>query len=213
MDIELIQLPQLTIRRIAVSGMDNNVYLLSSQGEQLLIDAAAEPDAILELLAAASGHLRYLLTTHAHRDHIGALAAMVAAHPEVTTLAGEADAAAITAATGVPIARRLRHGDVVGLGGLQLAVIGLRGHTPGSIALAHSGPGAPAQLFTGDSLFPGGVGNTGRDPLRFASLLDDVQARIFATYADEAVVWPGHGRSTTLGAERPHLAEWRARGW
>jgi glyoxylase-like metal-dependent hydrolase (beta-lactamase superfamily II) len=214
MDIELIELPRLVLRRIAVSGMDNNVYLLTSRGgDQLLIDAAAEPAAILELLAAAEGRLRYLLTTHSHHDHIGALAAVAAARPDVQTLAGEADAAAITAATGVPIDRRLRDGDVVDLGGLELAVVGLRGHTPGSVALVHSEPGAPAQLFTGDSLFPGGVGNTGRDQRRFASLFADVVGRIFEAFPDDSVVWPGHGRPTTLGVERPHLAEWRARGW
>ncbi|MCC6495280.1 MAG: MBL fold metallo-hydrolase [Propionibacteriaceae bacterium] len=213
MDIELIELPQLTIRRIAVSGMDNNAYLLSRAGEHLLIDAAAEPDALAGLLAVAGPGLRHVLTTHSHRDHIGALAAVAAAHPEAQTLAGAADAAAITAATGVAITRRLSHGDVIGLGGLELAVIGLRGHTPGSVALAHSEPGAPPQLFTGDSLFPGGVGNTGGDPGRFADLFTDVVARVFDVYPDDSVVRPGHGAPTTLGAERPHLAEWLARGW
>jgi len=215
MDIELIELKQLAIRRIAVSGMDNNVYLLTSRasGEQLLIDAAADPDAIAALLADAGGQLRYVLTTHSHHDHIGALAAVAAAHAEAEFLAGAEDAAAITAATGVPIARRLANGDVVELGGLQLGVIGLRGHTPGSVAVSHSGTGAAPQLFTGDSLFPGGLGNTGRDAQRFSSLLADVETRIFDAYPDDAVVWPGHGLPTTLGAERPHLAEWRARGW
>ena len=214
MDIELIGLPQLAIRRIAVSHMDNNVYLLTcNAGDQLLVDAAAEPEQIAGLLAASPGELRYVLTTHSHRDHIGALAGVAAAHPEAEIMAGAADAAAITAATGVPIARRLEDGDVVALGGLELAVIGLRGHTPGSIALAHTETGAAPQLFTGDSLFPGGVGNTQKDPRRFASLLADVVARVFDAYPDEAVVRPGHGRATTLGTERPHLAEWQARGW
>ncbi|HEY3340031.1 MAG TPA: MBL fold metallo-hydrolase [Propionicimonas sp.] len=214
MDIELIELPELVLRRIAVSGMDNNVYLLTApSGDQLLIDAAAEPDAIAELLASGGGTLRGVLTTHSHHDHIGALAAVIAANPEAETLAGDADADAITAATGVPITRRLRDGDRVALGGLELAVIALRGHTPGSVALAHTAPGTAPQLFTGDSLFPGGVGNTQRDPQRFASLLADVVDRIFEAYPDDTVVWPGHGRPTTLGAERPHLDEWRGRGW
>jgi glyoxylase-like metal-dependent hydrolase (beta-lactamase superfamily II) len=213
MDIELIELPRLTIRRIAVSTMDNNVYLLTgADGEQLLIDAAAEPARIAELLAAGGGRLRSVLTTHSHHDHIGALAAVVAAHPGAETLAGDADAAAITAATGVPIRRPLRHGDAVALGDHELAVIGLRGHTAGSVALAYTGPGPVPQLFTGDSLFPGGVGRT-TSPEAFRSLIGDVEERIFATYPDETVVWPGHGLPTTLGAERPQLAAWRARGW
>lgn len=216
--MDIVELPGLVVRRIAVGDMDNNVYVLTSaDGEQVLIDAAADPDAIEALLAAAaadaSPRLRYLLTTHSHHDHIGALAAVASAHPEAELLAGGADADAITRATGVPIARRLRHGDVLDVGGIEFAVIGLRGHTPGSVALAVSRPGAPSQVFTGDSLFPGGVGNTGRDPQRFRSLFADVRARLFEAYPDDTVVWPGHGRPTTLGAERPHLAEWEARGW
>lgn len=217
--MKVVELPGLVLRTIAVGGMDNNVYLLTaSDGSQMLIDAAAEPDAIEALLAAAAAdsertRLRWLLTTHSHHDHVGALAAVAGAHPEAETLAGEPDAAAITAATGVPIVRGLHHGEVLDLGGVELAVIGLRGHTPGSVAVACARPGAAVQLFTGDSLFPGGVGNTGGDPQRFASLLADVVARLFNAYRDDAVVWPGHGKPTTLAAERPQLGEWRARGW
>ncbi|MFT4109048.1 MBL fold metallo-hydrolase [Propionicimonas sp.] len=217
--VEKVELPGLVLRRAAVGGMDNNVYLFTSVGgAQLLVDAAAEPDTIEALLDAASAdaaepHLQYLLTTHSHHDHIGALAAVASAHPEAAVLAGDADADAITAATGVPVTRRLRDGDVLALGDLEVAVIGLRGHTPGSVALGLAPAGAPAQLVTGDSLFPGGVGNTGRDAGRFARLFADVVARVFARYPDETVVWPGHGLPTTLGAERPHLAEWEARGW
>lgn len=219
--METIELPSVVVRTIAVGGMDNNVYLLTSRadGEQLLIDAAAEPEAIDALLAAGAADsdrptgLRYALTTHRHHDHIGALAAVVAAYPGVTTLAGDADADAITDATGVAIDRRLEHGDTIPLGGLELTVIGLRGHTPGSVAVAYAEPGSPTQVFTGDSLFPGGVGNTGQDRERFNSLFSDVVSRIFEVYRSDAVVRPGHGRPTTLGAERPHLAEWQARGW
>lgn len=218
--METIELPGLVVRIISVGPMDNNVYLLTADdGSQLLIDSAADPEAIDELFAAAatdskSQRLKYLLTTHAHHDHIGALAKVAAAHPKAQTMSGDADAAAITAATGVVIQRTLEHGDRIDLGGIQLDVIGLRGHTCGSIAVACTIPGAPTQVFTGDSLFPGGVGNTGKDETRFYSLFSDVVGRIFDTYrADDAVVWPGHGRPTTLGTERPHLQEWYARGW
>lgn len=202
----------LSVQHRSVGPMDNNVYLVtdSGSGDRLLIDAAAEPDAIAAL--AGDGPVRWLLTTHGHHDHIGALAVVAAAHPEATVLAGDADADAITAATGVPIGHRLRDGDTIALGDHSLEVIGLRGHTVGSVAVA-AWIDAVANLFTGDSLFPGGVGNTNHDPVRFASLLGDVTVRIFARYDDATVVWPGHGLPTTLGAERPHLDEWRARGW
>ncbi|HQY99093.1 MAG TPA: MBL fold metallo-hydrolase [Propionicimonas sp.] len=218
---ELIEQPRLTIRRISVSSMDNNVYLLTERatGQQLLIDAANEPDAIAALVSAAGGdaavptRLEFILTTHSHRDHVGALAAIASAHPEAEALAGAEDADVITAATGVPIARRLEHGDTIRLGGVELKVIGLRGHTPGSIAVAYSEPDQPTHVFTGDSLFPGGVGDTNRDPERFSTLFSDVVSRIFEVYRENAVVHPGHGAATTLCGERPHLAEWEARGW
>ena len=218
--METIELPQVVLRRIAVGGMDNNVYLLTarSDGAQLLVDAAADADAIESLIVSAahdgpSPRLDHLLTTHSHHDHLGALAAVAAAHSGAEVLAGQDDVDAITAATGVTVTRRLHHGETVRLGELELRVLVLRGHTPGSVGLACVQEGAPTQLFTGDSLFPGGVGNTGRNATRFASLLGDVTERIFDAYDDDTVVWPGHGRPTTLGAERPHLKEWRDRGW
>jgi glyoxylase-like metal-dependent hydrolase (beta-lactamase superfamily II) len=88
-------------------------------------------------------------------------------------------------------------------------VIHLRGHTPGSLALLYQ----DAHLFTGDSLFPGGVGNTQRDAARFEQLYTDVVERVFDRLPDETWVYPGHGKDTTLGAERPSLPEWRERGW
>ncbi len=217
--MDVLEFPQVVLRRIAVGSMDNNVYLLTarSDGSQLLIDAAAEPVAIEDLLASASAdgpspRLVHLLTTHAHHDHIGALATLASAHPEAEVLAGEADAEAITAATGVVVGRRLADGDTVALAEVTLGVIGLRGHTPGSVTLAFVPSDGPTQLFTGDSLFPGGVGRT-RNDRDFRSLFGDVTERIFAVFPDDTVVWPGHGKPTTLGAERPHLEHWSARGW
>jgi glyoxylase-like metal-dependent hydrolase (beta-lactamase superfamily II) len=72
---------------------------------------------------------------------------------------------------------------------------------------------APRGVDPGDHLFPGGVGNTQQDAARFTSLIDDVESRLFGRLPDDTWVYPGHGNDTTLGAERPHLPEWRARGW
>lgn len=107
----------------------------------------------------------------------------------------------------------MEHGDRISVGVVTLEVIHLRGHTPGSIALLYDGGGSEQHLFTGDSLFPGGVGNTWKDPDRFTQLYDDVVERVFDRLPDETWVYPGHGKDTTLGAERPSLPEWRARGW
>jgi glyoxylase-like metal-dependent hydrolase (beta-lactamase superfamily II) len=103
------------------------------------------------------------------------------------------------------------HGDTITVGRVPLEVIHLRGHTPGSIAVVYRAAEGP-HLFTGDSLFPGGPGKT-NSPDDFASLMDDLEERVFGTLPDETWVYPGHGDDTTLGAERPHLPEWRARGW
>jgi glyoxylase-like metal-dependent hydrolase (beta-lactamase superfamily II) len=202
------ELPGLTISKLAVSEMSNNVYLLrAGDGEALLIDAAAEPDALRQLIGDAD--LRTVVTTHGHWDHHRALPEVVAATGAVT-VAHPADAADLP----VPVQRTVEHGDTVTVGDQTLEVVHLRGHTPGSIALVWRGPGdAGTHVFTGDSLFPGGVGNTWKDPERFGSLIDDVETRLFATLPDETWVYPGHGDDTTIGTERPHLGEWRERGW
>jgi glyoxylase-like metal-dependent hydrolase (beta-lactamase superfamily II) len=207
-----LETPAVLIERISVSEQDNNVYALTSRadGGQLLIDAADEADRIIELLGEGGGHLATVVTTHSHWDHVRALAEVVR-RTGARSLAGP-DAAQIAADCGVPTGE-LADGDIVGVGSLSLKVVTLVGHTPGSIALVYEEAGQPAQLFTGDSLFPGGVGNTWRDPARFASLFGDVVAKIFQVYDDDAVVWPGHGRPTTLGAERGSLGEWERRGW
>ncbi len=206
---------ELTITRRVVGPMSNDAYLLTTPGgEQLLIDAAAQAPALLEAVRAGSpsGALASVVTTHSHHDHVEALADVVAA-TGARTCAGADDARAITAATGVPIDVTLEHGDVVGVGGVDLEVVHLRGHTPGSIALVHAPADGPVHVFTGDSLFPGGVGNTGGDARRFTQLLDDVSERLFERFGDDTVVHPGHGEGTTLGAERGELAAWRERGW
>ena len=205
------ELPGLTITKVAVGPMDNNAYLLrcTGTGELLLIDAANDADTLLRLLAGTP--LATIVTTHRHWDHVAALEAVeqatgarTAAHPD--------DAGALPVTVTDPV----RHGDTVKCGDASLSVIHLRGHTPGSIALVYDGGGQLADqphLFTGDSLFPGGPGNTEQDPKRFGQLMDDLEERVFRELPDGTWVYPGHGKDTTIGAERPHVPEWRARGW
>ncbi len=219
-DTTLYDLPLVTIRRTAVTGMDNNVYLITSKdsGAQVLIDAAGGIRKIKRMLeesahdASETTRLSLIVTTHGHHDHIRALRELVD-ETGVRTAAGSGDAASIAGQTGVKPDVLLKNRDIVAVEGFDLTAIHLRGHTPGSIALAYAPGNGPVHLFTGDSLFPGGIGNTDRDPERFASLFADVTSRIFNVYGDDTVVHPGHGKPTTLGAERPHLAEWEQRGF
>jgi glyoxylase-like metal-dependent hydrolase (beta-lactamase superfamily II) len=202
------ELAGLVLTKVAVGPMDNNAYLLrcAKTGEQLLIDAAAEAPTLLGLLGP--GPLTLVVTTHRHRDHWQALA-------EVVQATGARTAAHVDDAPGIPVPTDvlLHDGDRVSVGAAELEVIHLVGHTPGSIALLYEEPGGRPHLFTGDSLFPGGVGNTHGSRENFESLINDVERKLFDRLPDETWVYPGHGADTTLGAERPHLGEWRARGW
>lgn len=207
------ELAQLRIAKVAVDEqMSNNCYLLTCResGEQLLVDAAAEPSTLLPLVGSAG--LSTVVTTHQHWDHHRALGEVVAA-TGAEVLAGEPDAAAITEQTGVEVTRPLRHGDTVTVGRCTLEVIALAGHTPGSVALLYDDPEGHPHLWTGDSLFPGGVGNTFGDADAFRQLVDEVGTKVFDRLPDETWFYPGHGGDSTLGAERPHLPEWRERGW
>ena len=207
------ELTALTITKLAVDEqMSNNCYLLrcNATGAQVLIDAAAEADRLLSLVGA--GGLTSIVTTHQHWDHHRALADVFRS-TGADVVAGAPDADAIVEQTGVPVTRRVVHGDDVSVGDCRLAVIAIAGHTPGSIALLYDDPAGHPHLFTGDSLFPGGVGNTFGDADAFESLFDDVEAKIFRGLPDDTWFYPGHGDDSTLGAERPHLVEWRARGW
>lgn len=218
-ETEKIDLPELTIRSISVSEMQNNVYLLTSKstGTQLLIDAADSPEQIAGLVAAgardvdpsctACGNVQLIVTTHSHWDHVRALSE-ITCRSEALTACGAGDEADID----VPMDITFEDGDTADLEGFSLEVIGLRGHTPGSIALAYTPQDGPVHLFTGDSLFPGGVGKTTSEE-DFKQLFHDVTTRIFDVYDDDTVVLPGHGAATTVGAERPHLREWAERGW
>ena len=205
----LRRLPGLIVSKLAVGPMANNAYLLRDPvtGEGLLIDAPSEPERLREFVQREGDGIGSILITHRHADHTGALADLVAA-TGARVLAGAEDADALP----VPVDRRLRHGDTVQVGVVGLEIVALRGHTPGSVAVLYRDTEAPPQLFTGDSLFPGGVGRTGSHA-DFDSLIADVERRLFDVLPDDTHVAPGHGDDTTLGAGRPHLAEWRLRGW
>jgi glyoxylase-like metal-dependent hydrolase (beta-lactamase superfamily II) len=200
----------LTVTKIAVGPMDNNAYLLrdASTGQAILIDAANEAGRLIELIGDTP--VATIVTTHRHADHWQALAD-VQKHTGAEVVAHPADAAELP----VPVSRPVEHGEVLTFGDAAVSFIHLRGHTPGSIAVLYDAggrlSGAP-HVFTGDSLFPGGVGKT-NSPEDFTSLLNDVSERLFGPLPDETWVYPGHGKDTTLGTERPHLGEWRERGW
>jgi glyoxylase-like metal-dependent hydrolase (beta-lactamase superfamily II) len=205
-------LPGASIVKVSVGPMDNNAYLVtcSHTGETLLIDAANDAQILLELIEKYAPKLSLIVTSHQHQDHWLALSE-VAEATGVPTAAHELDADPLP----VKPDRILANGDTVEVGELSFDVIHLRGHTPGSVALALNGADpetGATHLFTGDCLFPGGVGKTWREG-DFEKLLDDVTHRVFDVYDDSTVIYPGHGDDTTLGAERPHLAEWKERGW
>jgi glyoxylase-like metal-dependent hydrolase (beta-lactamase superfamily II) len=204
-------LPGATIVKASVGQMDNNAYLVtcSRTGESLLIDAANDANVLLDLVATCAPKLSLIVTTHQHPDHWFALEE-VAGNTGAPTAAHQLDAEPLP----VRPDRLLADGDTVEVGDLVFDVVHLQGHTEGSVALALGGDatGGVVQLFTGDCLFPGGVGKTWRDG-DFERLLGDVSTKVFDVYPDSTVVYPGHGDDTTVGAERPHLDEWRERGW
>jgi glyoxylase-like metal-dependent hydrolase (beta-lactamase superfamily II) len=205
-------LPGASIVKVSVGSMDNNAYLVtcSQTGETLLIDAANDAEILLELIERYAPKLSLIVTSHQHFDHVQALA-------EVAKATGAPTAAHQLDADPLPVKpdRILANGDTIKIGQLSFDVIHLRGHTPGSVALALDGADSETgatHLFTGDCLFPGGVGKTWKEG-DFDQLLGDVTSRVFNVYGDSTVVYPGHGDDTTLGAERPQLDEWKERGW
>ncbi|QIK66325.1 MBL fold metallo-hydrolase [Nocardioides sp. HDW12B] len=202
------ELSRLMITKMVVGDFGNNTYLLRCRrtDEQVLVDAAAEPERILSLVGR--GGLAKVVTTHQHGDHWGALADVVEA-TGATTYAGAHDAEGIPVPTDVLV----EDGDTITVGDCTLTAIHLVGHTPGSIALLYDDPDGTPHLFTGDCLFPGGVGNTFGSKENFDSLLHDVTTKLFDRLPDETWFYPGHGDDSVLGAERPKIPEWRERGW
>ncbi len=210
----IVESTEVTITRLVVGSMDNNVYLVrdTESGRVIIIDAADDVEAIVDACQDDFGNVRVerIITTHRHADHIKALGA-VAARTASKALAGVNDAQAIQDATGV-VQHPLADGDQIRHGRVIMDVIELVGHTEGGIALILKPLTHPPVVISGDSLFPGGVGKTNSRE-DFDRLLADVEAKIFAKLPDEAVVLPGHGDATTLGAERGSIPAWRERGW
>jgi glyoxylase-like metal-dependent hydrolase (beta-lactamase superfamily II) len=193
----------LEIRSLSVGTMDNNVYILTCPitGKRLLVDPANDADAILDALGTRD--LELIVITHGDRDHFLALDEIRAATD--APVAMHADDVHLL--DGRPADGLLRDGDVVLVGECALTVLHTPGHTAGSICLY-----APPLLIAGDTLFPGGPGLTKRPGGDFALIVESIRAKLF-TLPEATIVYPGHGRSTTIGAEKPHLGEWIERGW
>lgn len=187
----------LLVSKITVGAYDNNVYALRSDGQVLIVDGADEPDRIEAL--AEGDEVVGIVQTHGHFDHVQALAELqqrlgcpVRAHPgdpmPVTTLP-------------------LSHGEMLRVGGVEVRVLHTPGHTPGSVCFL-----AGSFVFSGDTLFPGGPGNTGGNPEAFAQVMKALDEHLF-TLPDDTRVCPGHGLDTTIGREREYVEIWRERGW
>lgn len=192
----------LRIDKYVVGPFENNVYVVRcpSTGDAVLVDAANEHDLLLDV-ARASG-VRRVLTTHGHFDHIQAVEPMREAGIDV--IVAPEDAAMLPSYDLL-----VEDGEVFEVGDLRIEAIHTPGHTPGSTCFLIRGHPV---LLSGDTLFPGGPGNTSFPGGDFDTIIRSIDERLFAL-SPETLVMPGHGLDTTIGAERPHLDDWVARGW
>jgi glyoxylase-like metal-dependent hydrolase (beta-lactamase superfamily II) len=190
------------LKHFSVGSFDNNVYIMvnPATNASVLFDAPTDAPRILEDLRGTV--LKVILMTHTDHDHVQALNEVVQA-------------------TGAPVGvHRLDEGGLprkpdfyvedgqdLGYGGVRLRVLHTPGHTPGSVCFVNGDT-----LIAGDTLFPGGPGNTQRPIGSFEKIIDSIRGKLFVL-GDDTKVYPGHGKSTTIGAERPHLQEWIDRGW
>ncbi|WP_051845236.1 MBL fold metallo-hydrolase [Streptomyces sp. NRRL S-813] len=187
--------------------VDNNVWIVGDDHEAIVIDAAHDAEAI----AAAVGDRRLtaVVCTHAHNDHIDAAPA----------LAARTGAPILLHADDLPLWKQthpdrmpdgeLADGQVLTVAGAELTVLHTPGHAPGAVCLY--APGLTA-LFSGDTLFAGGPGATGRSYSDFGTIVDSIRGRLL-TLPGETVVHTGHGETTTVAAEAPHVQEWLDRGF
>ena len=190
------------IDKLVVGPYENNVFVLRDKhsGEAVLVDAANEHELLLEVCRATG--VRRVLTTHGHFDHIQAVTAVRNAGIDVG-IATE-DATMLPSYDFV-----IPDDEVIEVGGLRLRTIHTPGHTPGSTCFLLEGHPV---VLSGDTLFPGGPGNTSFENASFDQIIESIDRRLF-TLPTETIVLPGHGLDTTIGTERPHLDEWIARGW
>jgi glyoxylase-like metal-dependent hydrolase (beta-lactamase superfamily II) len=191
------------LHRMVVGPVDNNVYVLRCRrtGDALLVDAANEHEALLEVCERLG--VNQVVETHGHWDHIQAVPAVREAGIKVSVAA--ADAAMLPSYDLL-----LEDDSVLEVGRLRVRTVATPGHTPGSMCFAVEDT---PLLLTGDTLFPGGPGNTKFEGGDFPTIIRSIEDRLFARYGGDTVVLPGHGASTTIGAETPSLQEWVDRGW
>jgi glyoxylase-like metal-dependent hydrolase (beta-lactamase superfamily II) len=190
----------LIVRKIRVGDMENNTYLLECPvtHDALLIDACFEPDKILEESEGAK--IVGIVQTHGHGDHVEAL-------PELKDRLGVPVYAHPGESYPIDIDVELNDGDTLTFGEREAKVLHTPGHTPGGVCLLSG-----RHLISGDTLFPGGPGNTWGNKQLFDQVIDSVSKKLFVL-PEDTVVYPGHGADTTIGAEKPHLQEWIDRGW
>jgi glyoxylase-like metal-dependent hydrolase (beta-lactamase superfamily II) len=191
------------VHRVVVGPVENNVYILRCRrsGEALLVDAANEHELLLEICQRLG--VTQVVETHGHWDHIQAVPAVREAGISVAVT--EADAAMLPSYDEI-----LVDDAVLEVGRLRLKTVLTPGHTPGSMCFAVEGT---PLLLSGDTLFPGGPGNTKFEGGDFPTIIRSIEDRLFSRYGADTLVLPGHGASTTIGSESPHLQEWVDRGW
>jgi len=196
--------PDVEVHKVVVGPVDNNVFVVRclATGDAVLLDAANEHEQLLELCQALG--VKRVLETHGHWDHIQAVPALREAGYEVAVTAADAPKL-----KDVGYDVFIDDAEVIEIGRLRLHAIHNPGHTPGSISFKLDGT---PLLFSGDTLFPGGPGNTSFPDADFDTIIHSITTKLF-TFPDDTIVLPGHGDDTTIGTERPHLEEWIERRW